>query len=251
MTVFTCNNDFTSMMTCIYDAWASKLGHSNVLLVLEPVTEPELFMDYIHIEPDERKAESVVTSVKKKLSHECFRLLYNVSCSEEPDKLDLIYRFLVKAFHTGPDIVNLLQDSVIIRMQKIAKRVGNEAYHSLEFMRFASVDNQVYIAHFEPKSDVIMMVAPHFCDRMPSEYWIIIDKVRNIAAVHPQNSDYYLRYLTEKEASELAEASESHDIFINLWKTYFESIAIKERENYVCQRSHFPLWMRKHVTEFN
>ncbi len=251
MTVFTCQNDFTSMMTCIYDAWASKLGHSNVLLQLEPVLEPELFMNYIHVDPDDNKAESVVRSVKSKLSNECFHLLFNVSCSELPEKLDLMYRFLVKAFHIGPVIVNMLQDPDVIHMSQISKRVGNEAHLSLEFMRFASVDNQVYVAHFEPKADVIMMVAPHFCDRMPSEHWIIIDSARNIAAVHPKDSPYYLRSLTEKEASQLKEASESHDIFINLWKTYFDSIAIKERENYICQRSHFPLWMRKHVTEFN
>lgn len=29
MTIYTCENTFEAMMTCIYDAWASKEGHQN------------------------------------------------------------------------------------------------------------------------------------------------------------------------------------------------------------------------------
>lgn len=238
------------MLTCIYDAWGSKLGHANVSLMLEPVTEPELFTDYIHVAPDEEKAQKVIRSVREKLSNECYKWLYYISCSEETDKLDIMYRYLVKAFHTGPCILNMLQDRTISRAMEINRKVGNEAHLSREFMRFSSVDNQVYVAHFSPKADVLVMVAPYFCDRMPSEYWVIIDATRQLAAVHPKNSDYYLRELTDEEINEIKKAADTHDEFIALWKTYFESIAIKERENYKCQRSHFPLWMRKHVTEF-
>ena len=56
MNVFTCENNLEAILTCIYDAWASKLGHRNLRLMLEPVLEPELFCDYIHTEPDEYSA---------------------------------------------------------------------------------------------------------------------------------------------------------------------------------------------------
>lgn len=55
MVVFTCNDDFESMMTCIYDAWAARLGHSNIKLMTEPIEEPELFCQYRHIDPDPEK----------------------------------------------------------------------------------------------------------------------------------------------------------------------------------------------------
>ena len=35
-----------------------------------------------------------------------------------------------------------------------------------------------------------------------------------------------------------------------LWKAFFHSISIRERENYVCQRSHLPLRYRPYMTEF-
>ena len=40
------------------------------------------------------------------------------------------------------------------------------------------------------------------------------------------------------------------DEYTDMWKTFFEAIAIKQRRNTECQRNLMPLWMRKHVTEF-
>ena len=40
------------------------------------------------------------------------------------------------------------------------------------------------------------------------------------------------------------------DPFIDLWKDFFNTIGIKERANYQCQRNLMPLWYRKHMTEF-
>ena len=37
MIVYTCEDTFEAMMTCIYDAWASKEGHQNIRLKTEPL----------------------------------------------------------------------------------------------------------------------------------------------------------------------------------------------------------------------
>ena len=46
MVIFTCSDNFEAMMTCIYDAWAARLGHSNIRLQTEPVGNLELFCEY-------------------------------------------------------------------------------------------------------------------------------------------------------------------------------------------------------------
>ena len=48
----------------------------------------------------------------------------------------------------------------------------------MEFARFNSIGNKVYVCHLEPESDVIYEVSLHFADRMPSENWLIIDDNR-------------------------------------------------------------------------
>ena len=50
MTIFTCEDHFDAMMTCVYEAWASRLGHSNVKLKTEPIGNLELFCNYRHVE---------------------------------------------------------------------------------------------------------------------------------------------------------------------------------------------------------
>ena len=63
MTVFTCLDTFEAMMTCIYDAWASKIGHKNIRLQTEPIGNLELFCDYYHIEADLNKSRQVATAI--------------------------------------------------------------------------------------------------------------------------------------------------------------------------------------------
>ena len=55
MTVFTCEDNFDAMMTCVYEGWASRLGHSNIKLKTEPIGNLELFCDYRHVDADPEK----------------------------------------------------------------------------------------------------------------------------------------------------------------------------------------------------
>ena len=68
MVVFTCYDNFESMMTCIYDAWAARLGHSNIRLQTEPVGNLELFCEYRHIDTEMEKVQKVIRSIHKKIS---------------------------------------------------------------------------------------------------------------------------------------------------------------------------------------
>ena len=72
MTVFTCEDNFDAMMTCVYEAWASRLGHSNIKLKTEPIGNLELFCDYRHVDADPEKTASVVRSIKSKISYQAY-----------------------------------------------------------------------------------------------------------------------------------------------------------------------------------
>lgn len=250
MTIYTCEDSFEAMMTCIYDAWAGKKGHRNIKLQLEPVWQEELFSEYIHVEADERKASSVVCSIQKKISWEVYEQVYLAAMSFEPERLDLIYRFLLLGFAYGREVTNMLAAEPVMQLLRLKRRVGNEMHFFREFTRFASVDGKVYVSHIEPKCNVLSMVADHFADRMPSEYWLIIDVNRKLGAVHPKNQPFYLTSLTEKELELLRETEERKDIYTDLWCEFFKTIGIEARKNPRCQRNMMPLWYRKHMTEF-
>lgn len=251
MTIFYCEDNFAAKMTCIYDAWASGLGHENVRLQLEPISQLSFLEDYVYVEADKEKTEKVIRSIQNKISSMAYLWVYYAALSTEEDSLDAIYRFLIKGFQCGAKICDMLQDPAVIRMHEIKRAVSNEAHSFREFVRFISLDHQVYVAHIEPKSNVILYVAEYFENRMPSENFMILDDGRRIAVVHPKDEPMYIRELSEEEFSRVKEQEEGiPDPFESYWKEYFDSIAIKERTNPACQRNHFPLWKRKHVTEF-
>lgn len=256
MRVFTCERQFEAMMTCIYDAWSVALdvGHENVRLMLEPVYQPSFFDEYIHIDPDREKAEKVIRSIRNKLGISAYISVYYAYLAAE-DALDDIYRFLRIGFRYGRDVLQALTHPEVVRIQELRRRVGNEAHYFREFARFHSIDDKVYVCHLEPKSRVIDLVAEHFADRMPSEYFMIVDDIRRYAVIHDckdrdARNRLSIRELTQEELELLKKTEEYPDEYRKLWKTFFDTIGIEQRRNPTCQRNLMPLWMRKHVVEF-
>lgn len=251
MTIFTCNNDWGSQLTCIYDAWASRLGHRNIRLETEPIGQISLFDTYIHVDYDPAKADSVMDAINCKISPWFYRQIAYPCGACEIDTLDTIYRMIVLGFKYGPGALDMYQYREVSRFKEISTHYSREACSFLEFVRFHQIGGSVYAAHIEPKSRVLLPVAEHFSDRMPSEHWMIIDDVHREAAVHPVNERFYLTQLNDDEFERLLQTETMNDSFTKLWQNYFNAIAIKERANRSCQMNHFPLWKRVHAVEFH
>lgn len=249
MRIYTCLPEWEAMLTCIYEAWSSGLGHNNIRLLTEPVEQETLFDEYIHVDADEAKANKVIDSVNLKISSEFYREMAFTSLACERDIPDNIYRMMILGFAYGPRVLEMLQYKDVIRNREIKCRVLREAERFQECIRFHQVGN-VYVAHIEPKSRVAYYLGPVFQDRMPSENFVIIDDVHRDAVFHQTDNDYFMRKLTEDEIEQSVRTEAANDAFTDLWKVFFNSVAIKERNNPRCQLSHSPLWARKHIVEF-
>lgn len=251
ITVFTCRDCFDDMMSCIYTAWASRLGHSHVRLQTEPIGTPELFCTYRHVEPDAAHTASVVRTIQRKISWKAYQMVYQAAMSTEENKLDAIYRFLTLGFQYGAAVMDYLQSPLVLPVFEMSRKVSNESHSFREFVRFSAVptdSSEILVSHISPKSNVLTLLAPAFADRLPSEHWMIVDDGRRTAIVHPANQDYYLTNLTRQDLVHLALAA--NDPYNDLWKTFFQHIGINERTNPHCQRNMLPLWYRKHMPEF-
>ena len=181
MKIFTCKDRLEDIMTCIYDAWseALQIGHDQIQLKKEPVFQQTIFDEYIHIEQDLSKAEKVIRSIRRDISDEAYLNIYLATLSVEEDALQAIYNFLRVGFKTGESVLQQYTNPYVMRILELRRKVSNESHHFREFARFERLNSSnVYVSHLEPKSDVIMMVGRHFADRMPSEYWMIIDDNR-------------------------------------------------------------------------
>lgn len=250
MYIFSCKPGWEDMLTCIYEASASKMGHTNIKLVLEPIEQYSLLDQYIHVDADLKKAEYVMKSIREKISPQVYRELAYASMAYEEEILDLIYRVLLVGFSYGADVLNMVMYREIMQFNQIRRRLGREVNHFQEFVRFHEVEKGLYVAHIEPKSRLVVALGPIFADRMPSEHFMIIDDIHKEALIHPKDEMYYLKPLNDSEYEQLLKTEEMNDTYTDLWKVFFESIAIRERANEKCQMNLFPLWTRKHAVEF-
>lgn len=253
--VFRCDSSIDGIFTAIYMAWSSKLGHSNIKIEEKcegnNYTNIELFSEYINVETNLSLAMKVSRTILEKLSEEAFEMVCRVALSDYLGKADIIYRFLILGFHMGIKVMDHLSNEVVGNIYHINKNVSNEAHHLLGFVRFSKQDNGLLTSKIHPKNNVITLITPHFADRLPEERFIIFDENRNIATLHVHGKPWILSEVPEYDQQELQKFQVDEDEYQDLWKIFFQHIAIKERINPKLQRNNLPIRFRGDMTEFN
>lgn len=250
MYIYSCKRGWEDILTCIYEAWRSRRGHENIKLVFEPIEQYSLFDEYIHIDGDMEKAGKVMHAVQTKISPYVYRKLAYASMAYEDDVMDVIYHVMILGFAYGPEVLNMVAYRDVMRFNEICKRIGHEVNRFQEVTRFHDTGRGVYVAHIEPKSQMVVALGPIFQDRMPSEHFVIVDDVHREAVIHPKDGECILKQLDDDEYQHLLQTEAMNDSYTDLWKIFFDTIAIKERANDRCQRNLFPFWARKHAVEF-
>ena len=253
--IYQCEDTVNGILSAVYDAGISGYGHRYIRI--QPQAEGvaqnlELFSEYVSVETSVDKAESVVDAVRHKISEKAYRFMMYAAASCYEDRGDAIYQFVTYGFSMGASVCNALQIPWVKRIFEINRAVGNEAHYFHEFLRFQEVHREpsLLLAIIEPKNRIIPMVTEHFADRFMEEWFIIYDKTHQEASFHQRNGSWEVRLLTKEEAERLEELTEQGRDYVDLWKTFFQSIAIVERTNEKLQRNMLPLHYRKHMTEF-
>ena len=246
---FLCEPTLEGVFTGIYDIWADREKADHKKLFLEGEYEPELFFDYLKVEPDSKKAEKVARSVRGKISPLAYRWLCLTALSYAEDRADAAYRFLIRGFQTGCGITDCLQEPEVARVFELSRKTTHEAHQFREFIRFEQLSNGSLFARIAPKCRVATLLAPHFADRFSGENWMIFDESHGEAVLHRRMEQWWAASLSTDEAEAFRERYAEPDGYTGLWQTFVDSIAIEQRKNPDCQRNLFPKWMRKYATE--
>lgn len=250
MVVFQCGQEPEDIYCAVYDAWMSRLGHANVCIE-ETGADPRLFCEYRTVVCETWKVDKVVTAIRKKLSEDVYELTYKAALSDDKERADKIYRFLIAAFAYGPGILDHLGFPPVHAVFSMARYMSREVHHYIEFVRFSQMQGGILLGKIEPRCDVLPLVAPHFADRLPSEHWILYDCTRKKAAVHRADGGWLILQADSEEWQQRLQEVTDEKVFENLWRTFHRSVAIEARTNYRCQRNMLPLRFRPHMLEFS
>lgn len=251
--VFICEDSFEGILSCIYDAWASLAdnGRDNVAVACNGNYNMELFMEYINVEKNQVKALKVAESIRKKISVHVYGDIYRTAVSSADNKADLIFRYLQYGFKMGKKVAECFGIPEVMEVTKISKNVSREYDHLRGFLRFGQIGDNILCAEAEPENDLLEMLGSHFADRLSGENFIIKDMGRNKTLVHKKYSDFYIinNMLLSVEGSGIVQSGNKY--YEELWKVFFNTIAIDSRKNYQLQRNNLPLRFRKYMTEFD
>ena len=250
--VFQCEDSLTGIMTGVYDAWDSRLGHEHVRLQTACNQNMELFCEYVQVEPDVDKADKVLRTVRTRLGEEAYDMIaYACACPHER-KADAVYRMIVIGLHLpdGRRVSGMLTQPDVRLVFELRRKAWHIAHRYMGFIRFRELENGVLMSGIDAEADVLALIAPHFADRLPLENWIILDRRRRKAAVHPKGRGFLLlEEVGEEELQKLA-GSPKEDRYQELWRSFHDAIAIDARVNPRLQMNMLPRKFRPYMTEF-
>ena len=165
----------------------------------------------------------------------------------------MLLRYMRRVFDSGERVQTDFADPDILRVKQLAQKVSQEREKLMQFTRFQKGGDNSWFAPVSPRYNALPLAIPYFSDRFRDQRWLIYDIKRRYGFY------YDLETVTEVTMEDdghlldgqLDEALMADDekLFQSLWKTYFHSMAIKERINPKLQRQHMPRRFWKLLTE--
>ena len=235
--ILQCEDSVEGILTAIYDAFVEKNQMSafkdgDITIAIGEVQDLFLFAQIKTIQTDLDKAQKTIVSIQKKISYLAYKRVLSALCHYDTDRGNAVLGFLIKGFPMGARVMEVLADPYVMRVTELARKVDNESHLFRGVIRFTDIGKFLY-SEIEPKCNVLPQVLEHFEDRYPNEHYVIYDKKKKLALVHPAFCQSFFVYGDAWNV----DTSLYKDRFEELWKEYFAHIEIKERHNPKCQNN--------------
>lgn len=255
MVIFLCEESTDGILTGVYDAWSSRLGHECVALRIDAQMDLELFAEYRKVDTNAQKAQKVARSVQKKMGMEAWQTIYQASLCAALDRADCIYRVIVLGMsphvgqHTARRIIWNLQNPDVARIFELSRKTGNEAHRYLQFVRFRELESGVLFSEIHAENQVLPLIGDHFSDRFPNENFMIYDSGHGDCLIHGRSRPWFILRDTKPDTLAADRTSALEQDMQKLWRGFCKSITIDERKNLHLQQQFWPLKYRPWMTE--
>lgn len=191
---------------------------------------------YREVKTNPSLARKVYDAAYKKIGAFGMRRLYYVFLSFFPDKDMIIYKYMMLGFKNGEIVNSALSDDTVAAAFRIAGNVSRETEKFREFTRFSVMDWGVQYARIVPKNNILPILMPFFIKRLKIIPFVLHDFSHNLCGVY-DTKDWYI---SSSEGLRPPEKSDREGEIEKLWKAFFDSVSIKERENTKLQKQNMP-----------
>ena len=191
---------------------------------------------YIEVSTDSGLSGKVYDAIYKKIGAFGMRRLYYVFLSGDLEKDLIIYKYMMLGFKLGESVNSFLSDDTVAAAAAISCNVSRETEKFREFTRFSVMNWGVQYAKIAPDNNILPVLMPFFIKRLKIIPFVLHDVTHNICGVY----DTKEWHISSSEGLKPPERSDREDEIEKLWKTFFDSVSIKERENSKLQKQNMP-----------
>ena len=246
------DESFHGFLTCVYHHWYTGKAKG---IFPDGDYQLDLGRFAMTVETETDKAERVLFSIIEKISEWDAQRVFQVFCSNEPEKEMKLIRYLELGFRKGPKTRLLHGNPVVKAVEAAERRVGMEVHRLCGLIRFSEIEepgsgNPILYSKIEPDNDCLEFLAPHFSDRYKNEPFIIHDLGRS-KALFSFHRNWEVAPFTIPAPDTPIKKTERESGYSALWKQYFEVMATRERINPKCQLNFMPARYWKHLTEMD
>ena len=260
---FDYDGSYPGFLTCVFESYTHR---EEAVCFTSPEEDRLTLWPERHVDTDQAKAERVYRSLSKKISPQACRLVTQAFLTCLPERELHMYRFLRLGYQRGADITRDLTDDRVHVLWKAVQHLGSEAHLLKGFVRFSdlcgvhltkeahllkgftrfSAQDGLLIGEIEPKNRVLPLLRPHFCTRYSEEHFLIYDHTHRELLIHQPGRWAIL------PAEDFAPAPPGQEevTYRRLWRQFYDTIAIRERENPRCRMTNMPKRFWGTMTEF-
>ena len=235
------DGSFEGFLCCIFESYRNK--EVPTAICCDEDFAPTLFaVRSVATDPDHARR------VLRKLticSPVCANLVRRGFLTCLPEKELYLYRLVAKLLREGPGFLQNFSDETLHPVAKAVQHLTSEAHLLKGFVRFSELGG-VLGGEIAPKNRVLPLLRSHFCARYLNESFFLYDRTHKEALFYTGGRTV----IRPLEEFQMAPPDETEAKYRLLWKRFYDTIAIRERENPRCRMTNMPKRYWGTMTEF-
>lgn len=225
---------FEGLLSIVFDCYLEKV------IPLRIISQDDVTFNFLDTfeqkQTNTEKSERIFNGIVKNISYDTLYHSYYAFLSNEKEKEIHILNYLLNGFVVGPKINTMLSLDYVFAVHQMRKKMLGESHRFKGLLRFIEIGDNLFYASIHPDHNILENLGQHFVRRLPTQNFIIQDKNRNLAFFY--NTKEY--QIIDSSSFVLPTISEEEKKYQQLWRTFFETIAIKERTNSRLQMQYMP-----------
>lgn len=233
------DGSFDGLLTVVFDTYRERA----ILTAVTQANGQEHFLPDREIPTNAQKAERIRAYLRRSMRSDFLRMVRMAFLSRRDDRHTAIVKTLHLACEQGRAVLASLDEDVLAFLA-CKHEVRMEAHRFMGLLRFRQMTDGSMLSIFRPRNNVLSLLMPHFSARFPKERLIIYDEGRHLAGL-AQASQIEIR----RVEAVLPQDAPEEKLAQELWRLFFDTLAIQARKNPRLQRQNMPKYTWRNLTE--